>query len=158
MDWILCPWGGEICDICKIVDGNHRDIMGIYHFPQIIIMGNTLVRMYTNTERGLGMWFKIIQHKTSQNGVCKNGEFLLLYSAFLVGLVGHPSLSGESSIIKQFMFYLLFIGSCSVSWTQETLRNSKCNTLSGLIGELKVIFITRNSKESGKSQSCVFKG
>ena len=29
----------------------------------------------------------------------------------------------------------------------------KCNTLSGLIGELKVVFITVNSKESGKSQS-----
>ena len=51
--------------------------------------------MYMNTETGLGMSFKIIQHETSQNGVRKNGQFLSLYSAyFLVGLVGHPSLSG----------------------------------------------------------------
>ena len=37
------------CNFCKIVDGNHRDITGIYHFPQIISMGNTVVRMYMNT-------------------------------------------------------------------------------------------------------------
>ena len=44
------------CNFCKIVDGNHRDITGIYHFPQIITMGNTVVRMYMNTETvGLGM-------------------------------------------------------------------------------------------------------
>ena len=44
MDWILCPWGGENsrhcfsskrrgwanCKFCRILDGNHGNIMSIY--------------------------------------------------------------------------------------------------------------------------------
>ena len=28
------------CKFCKIADSNHRDITGIYYFPQTIITGN----------------------------------------------------------------------------------------------------------------------
>ena len=54
-EWIKfsAPWEGKFttlfqvrgkrvgnCKFCKIVDGNHGDITGIYRFPQTIIMGN----------------------------------------------------------------------------------------------------------------------
>ena len=64
IDWILCPLGGENsrhcfsskgrvwgnCKFCKITDGNHRDIMGIYH-KKGFIKGEALHLLRTNSVR-----------------------------------------------------------------------------------------------------------
>ena len=65
MYWILCPWGGENsryyfisskgrrwgnCKFCKIADGKHGDIMGIYR-KKGFIKGEALRLLRTNSVR-----------------------------------------------------------------------------------------------------------